>query len=125
MSLQLLTKEFLSTLSFSIDEKVMNMYYDSLSDAQKSNSTFLSELLCNSKGIFLVKRKKCSCDLGMFGVHCQNLGVDEWKGWLTFVQIIFGILYGILSIVFIVSLIFKIFADFTDILIGFAVLLLF
>lgn len=112
MSLQLLTKEFLSTLSFSIDEKVMNMYYDSLSDDQKSNSTFLSELLCNSKGIFLVKSKKCSCDLGMFGVHCQNLGVDEWKGWLTFVQIIFGILYGILSIVFIVSLIFKIFADF-------------
>ena len=57
MSLQLLTKEFLSTLSFSIDEKVMSMYYDSLSADQKSNSTFLSELLCNSKGIFLVKRK--------------------------------------------------------------------
>lgn len=112
MSLQLLTKEFLSALSFTIDEKVMNMCYDSLSENQKKNSTFLSELLCNSQGIFLEKKKRCSCDLGIFGVHCQKYGVDVWKGWLTFFQIIFGICYGILSIVFVVALIFKIFADF-------------
>ena len=111
MSLKNVTSDLLHTLSIAIDAHATSLLYHSFNSTQISNKTFLSEKLCNLRGTFYEDDLTCKCDIAMFGLHCQRLGVDSWKGWFTFFKVIFGIIYGILTVMCIVSLVFKVQAD--------------
>ena len=91
--------------------KQQQLLYETLTESQKNNTSYLSDIMCNSQGTYDKEKIKCNCDMAMFGMHCQKLEVDTWKGFFTFFRVIFGIIYGIFSIVFIVSLVFKVQAD--------------
>ena len=105
------TESLLTSLSLAIDETATKLLYETLTESQKNNTSYLSDIMCNSQGTYDKEKIKCYCDMAMFGMHCQKLGVDTWKGLFTFFRVIFGIIYGIFSIVFIVSLVFKVQAD--------------
>ena len=104
----------LSSLMTQINTNIMLYYYNNLTKSQQNNTLFLSEYLCNNKGNFIISKKICVCDLGMFGYHCQDKGILYWKGLFTFFQIIFGCAYGILTAIFWISLILKILKDCND-----------
>ena len=67
-----------------LDQNISFIIYDSLTDSEKKNLTFLSQLLCNSKGSF--QYYYCLCNVGVFGNHCDKLGIYFWKKriWIIF-----------------------------------------
>lgn len=67
-----------------------------------NNKTFLSIELCNNNGNVLISNIStfiCDCDIGYFNSDCSLSGFNVWgKGW-TSIQVIFGIIYGVYSII--------------------------
>ena len=100
MSLQELTNSFLSSISVPFSIKITSSIYESMNNTLKANSNFLSEFFCHNQGDFISLSSKCNCDPGMFGLHCSQKGIEVWKGWYTFFKVLFGILYGILALLF-------------------------
>lgn len=100
MSLQELTNSFLSSVSVPFSIKVTSSIYESMNNTLKKNSNYLSQFFCNNQGDFISLTSKCKCDPGMFGLHCSQKGIEVWKGWYTFFKVLFGIIYGILALLF-------------------------
>ena len=94
----------ISKLGKILDQNISFIIYDSLTDSEKKNLTFLSQLLCNSKGNF--QYYYCLCNVGVFGNHCDKLGIYFWKKriWIIF-QFIFGCLFLIFMFLSIIKLI--------------------
>ena len=88
------------------DEQITKRFYNDLSDEEKNNLTYLSIYFCNDLGKFSTSNLKCQCHIAIFGRHCQTYGIDLWgkAGNLVF-QIIFGIIFFILTGVMIFRLI--------------------
>ena len=83
-----LIKKTLNDLSTIFDSNLIIKIIDSLDKNYINNSTFLSEKFCNSKGQF--KFLSCICNVGVYGSHCNKLGIEFWgkKIWILF-QIFF------------------------------------
>ena len=114
MSLSEELTSLLSDLATQIDTNLTLLYYSKLADSEQKDSSFLSKYFCQDQGAFIINTLTCSCDLGMFNNHCQDKGIDYWKGWFTFFKFIFGGAYGILLFIFWISLIIKIVKDFYE-----------
>ena len=80
---------------------------DSLETNYQKNASYLSHKFCNSKGQF--KYLSCSCNIGVYGRHCNKLGIEFWgkKIWILF-QIFFCILFFIFMLVVIIKLVISI-----------------
>ena len=81
---------------------------------QVSYFSLASNYFCNNKGDFIINEFKCLCDLGMFGFHCREKGIEHWGGNFHFFRCIFGLIYVILIPVFWISVIMKIAKDFHE-----------
>ena len=86
------------------DSNISSFIFNSLNDSERANSTFLSQLLCNSKGQFSLIN--CICNVGVFGSHCNKLGIDYWNKsiWVIF-QIFFVILFFLFMVLSIIKFI--------------------
>ena len=94
----------INNLAKTLDQNLSFIIFTSLMESERSNSTFLSQLLCNSKGQFTTIY--CTCNVGVFGNHCNTLGIDYWsqKIWVIF-QIFFSILFFIFMVLSIIKFI--------------------
>ncbi len=84
----------LNELSSIFDLNLTSKIIDSLEKNYQKNISFLSEKFCNSKGKF--NFFFCICNVGVYGRHCNKLGIEFWgkKIWILF-QIFFSILFFI------------------------------
>ena len=106
----------LNELSSIFDLNLTSKIIDSLEKNYQKNISFLSEKFCNSKGKF--NFFFCICNVGVYGRHCNKLGIEFWgkKIWILF-QIFFSILFFIFMLVMIIKLIISI-LNFTSFLSG-------
>ena len=104
----------LSDLALQIDQNQTISHYLNLSISEQNNSDFLSKYFCNNNGDFIINKFTCLCDLGMFGNHCQEKGIDLWGGNFTFFRCTFSFIYIILTSIFLITLIMKIAKDFHE-----------
>ena len=111
MSLNFYAKSLLFSLSPTLNKEIIGFIYESMTDLQKANGDYLSEYFCHNNGDFMTSSYSCRCDPGMFGIHCEKKGIHTWKGWYTFFQVFFGIIYGILMLLFWINLIIKLDSD--------------
>lgn len=62
-----------------------------------TNFTFLSQKLCSSNGYFQTETITCDCDVGYFEYNCSVNGYTYWQNGWTALQVIFSIIYFIIS----------------------------
>ena len=80
--------------------------YSELPELEKTDEIFLSKKFCNYKGIFNKKNGICYCFIGLFGNHCNILGIEIWGKLFWFIfQFIFATLFLIFSSLMIYKLI--------------------
>ena len=111
MSLNFQFNTLLSSLSPTLNKKIIGIIYESMNELQKADGDYLSEFFCHNSGDFMTSSYTCQCDPGMFGLHCEKKGIHTWKGWYTFFQVLFGIIYGNLMLLFWINLILKLDTD--------------
>ena len=80
--------------------------YSELPELEKTDEIFLSKKFCNYKGMFNKKNGICYCFIGLFGNHCNILGIEIWGKLFWFIfQFIFATLFLIFSSLMIYKLI--------------------
>ena len=54
-----MTESLLTTLSIAIDETATKLLFETLTESQKNNTSYLSDIMCNSQGTYDKEKIKC------------------------------------------------------------------
>jgi hypothetical protein len=89
---------------FELSINITGMNTQKLNPSKSNDQEFLSDIFCLNRGAYNLLNTtppthNCKCDIGFFGNSCQTSGLNYWgRGW-TSMQVIFSMIYCIITII--------------------------